>query len=109
MSVTTSADLAEETRNALRFLRMQQHVGDEFDAMNIDVRSIKRTVAASTLDCFNHPKLLLLSSEAECACSRSLFTTITFKGAGLETLSAALSSVGEVAVMVLGTIFVEFV
>ena len=37
------------------------------------------------------------------------FTTITFKGAGLETLSAALSSVGEVAVMVLGSIFVEFV
>ena len=109
--MTTSAGLAEESRSALRFLRKQQHVEYEFNAMNIEVQSIERTVAASTLDCFNYPKPLMVGWGIACLQqiagqpSVLYFTITTFKGAGLGTPSAALSSVGVAAMMVLATIF----
>jgi len=46
--------------------------------MNIEVQSIERTVAASTLDCFNYRKLQQIAGLPTVL----YFATITFKGAG---------------------------
>ena len=109
--MTTSAGLVEEARDALGFFRKQQHVEDEFNAMNTEAQCSERTVAAGTLDCFNYTKSLMVGwgivylQQITGQPTVLYFTTTIFRSTGLGTSSAALSSVGVAAVKVFAMIF----
>lgn len=109
--MSSSASLLDEARDALRFFRKEQDVEEEFSTMNVEAQGTERTAAASTWDCLNYPRPLMVGWGIVCLQQITgqptvlYFTTTIFMSAGLGTSSAALSSVGVAAVKVLATIF----